>query len=161
MLYSFRLLYLCLSLTVLQSSPALTQLLVPLSNLTTDNGTTTESPSNVFGINCLSTMTRYGRPYSQSCAEALIQMPSDGLARTFHSDQRPLPFEARAGDCLVRVEILPTADPVRTSWLYVQTAATQLMVGCLRVYDHAFIKTGGAVMVGHERSQLQITLAKA
>ena len=88
-------------------------------------------------------------------------MPSDGTPQTFSWDQHPLPFEATAGNCLVRVEILPTATPLETSWLYLQTAATQLMIGCLRVYDHAFIKTGGAIMIGHDRSLLQISLAKA
>ena len=160
MLKPFRLLYLCTSLTILHSSPALTQLLVPSSNLTSGNGTTIKSPSNMFGVNCLNTLTRYGRPNSLSCAEALTIMPWDGTQRTFSWDQQPLPFQATAGDCLVRVEVLPTSLPLQTSWLYLQTVATQLMVGCLRVYDTNFIKTGGAVVIGHGGSRLQVTLAK-
>ena len=154
MLSLSKMLFHCMLFTIFQIHSASSQLLLlPSSNLTTN-----ESLSNTYGVHCLDSLTRFGRPYPESCAEALVQMPSDGAMRAFSRDTE-LPFRASAADCVVEVDLLPSSGPVHSSWLYLQTAATQLMVGCLRVY-HGTIRTGGAIRVGHVRSYLQLTLAK-
>ena len=155
MLSLHKALFLGISFTVLQYHSAPSQ---PLE-LPPSHYTASGSASNMFGVNCLDTITRFGRPYSESCAEALIQMPFDGTERTFSQDLE-LPFHVSAAGCTVRVDLLPGSPPVQTSWLYLQTAATQLMTGCLRVYDHSAVRTGGAIIVGRARSCLQITLTK-
>ena len=52
------------------------------------------------------------------------------------------------------------SEPAHTSWQYLQTAATQLMVGCLRVYDQSHIRTGGVIRVGRRGAFVEVSLSK-
>ena len=122
------------------------------ANVTTELGT-----SNVAGIQCLDALTRFHRPHSEDCASALLGMPSDSEARHFQQTSN-LPRHSVSGDCTATVGLPEYSEGYQTSWLYIQTVAIQVMVGCLRVYDHNHIRTGGAITIGSRRTALKVSL---
>ena len=108
-------------------------------------------------IRCSDTLTRFDRPHLADCANLLPYMPSDPTPQTFSPSQQ-LPFLA-GGTCALRVLATPGILPLHSSWLYLQTAATQLMIGCLRVYENQ-VRTGGVIRVGIPGSFLDISMSK-
>lgn len=123
-----------------------------------DNTPTLDVP-NTLGLRCLQTITRYERPRTESCAIALTQMPSDTRQQEFRHGNL-LPFVTEADNCILRVHGPLASEPAQTSWQYLQTAATQLMVGCLRVYDSINVRTGGVIRVGRRGAFVEISLSK-
>ena len=125
----------------------------------TSNTTTYIGTPNTLGINCLTTLTRFERPPVDDCALALTNMPSDPTQQSFRLGEQ-LPFYATGGSCIVTIAAPRGSPPVPTSWLYLQTASTQLMIGCLRTYNQFAVRTGGTIRVGKVGAFLEIYLNK-
>ena len=135
-------------LVTIQTSP------LPYSrNLTTLGAPTT------LGLTCLETIVRFERPRTEACAKTLTQMASDARQQEFRHGAL-LPFAIKVDGCVLRVNVPMTSEPAHTSWQYLQTAATHLMVGCLRVYDQSHIRTGDVIRVGRRGAFVEVSLSK-
>lgn len=136
------------------------QLVVPQGSPRSASESTTQLNAPLtLGLRCLQTLTRFERPRTESCAKALLQMPSDATQQIFRHGGL-LPYVKEADGCTLRVHAPEASQAAHTSWLYLQTAATQLMTGCLRVYDQSAIRTGGVIRVGRMGAFLEISLSK-
>ena len=68
-----------------------------------------------------------------------------------------LPYIDRVGNCVFKIDVL-TGYSVETSWLYLQTAATQLVFGCRDAA--AIVNTGGTITVGADGHFLLLSMSK-
>ena len=84
-------------------------------------------PLNDRNITCDTTFVASQAPQTSQCIIALLSMSSDPTPHTFTN---PEIFVGLGQKCRVEVSLVEGVKEETTSWLYLQTMATQLMLGC-------------------------------
>ena len=84
-------------------------------------------PLNDRNITCDTTFVASQAPQISSCTIALLGMSSDPDLRTFTN---PTIWVGLGQKCRVEISLIEGVTEEETSWLYLQTMATQLMLGC-------------------------------
>ena len=98
-----------------------------------------------------------------NCASILPLILFDSTERTLVA-VRGLIKEVVLSTCWLRITAPENVCSVTVPWLYLQTAATQLMVGCMNSIESAAPRTGGSLRVvvgGDIRTLLKISFQKS
>ena len=117
---------------------------------------TTGAQTITSGIACINPLRVFSKPYVHDCVQAITKMPFNSTDTIFERGGH-LPYTDRVGNCVFKVDVL-TGYSLETSWLYLQTAATQLAFGCRDAA--AIVNTGGTMTIGADGHFLLLSMTK-
>ncbi|KAL9014048.1 MAG: hypothetical protein Q9173_001298 [Seirophora scorigena] len=104
-------------------------------------------------------------PRIRDCAIAISYMPRAYGRMTFSASTQSLPINFDGLKCRVTVSLDPPATRAQSSWLDINIAATQAMMGCMifngpaSLYDRYLHRTAGTTLVDPV-SSIRITIGK-
>ncbi|KAI4112702.1 MAG: hypothetical protein LQ345_006189 [Seirophora villosa] len=104
-------------------------------------------------------------PRMRDCAIAMSHMPRAYGRMTFSASTQSLPINFDGLKCRVTISLDPPAIRAQSSWLDINIAATQAMMGCMTfdgpasLYDRYLHRTAGTTLVDPV-SSIRITIGK-